>query len=81
MTWLYNGNKRRRHHYYVHIPLRSVPSALVYEDGRLVNPKINERKQKLFDEAEKQFKSNYYKNELVKLEARMSVFLDKYCST
>ena len=56
-------------------------SALVYEDGTLVNPKINERRQKLFDEAENQFKSNYYKNELAKLEARMSVFLDKYCST
>ena len=56
-------------------------SALVYEDGTLVNPEINKRRQKLFDAAEKQFESNYYKNELAKLEARMSVFLDNYGST
>ena len=53
----------------------------MYEDGRLVNPEIKERMQKLFDAAEKQFKSNYYKNELAMLEARMSVFRDKDCST
>ena len=50
-------------------------SVLVNPNGTLLDPKISNKRRKLFEDGERHFQTPYYNTELANLEKRMEQFL------